>query len=68
MKKIAELREMSIEKLGVELLDLRKQQFNMRLKKANGVLEKTHLIALLRKSIARVKTLMTEKVGATDGK
>ena len=68
MKKITELREMTIDQLGVELLDLRKKQFNTRLKRANGALEKTHGIPLLRKAIARVKTLMTEKVGASDGK
>ena len=68
MKNINELREMSVDQLGIELLDMRKQQFNMRLKKANGVLEKTHGITHVRKSIARIKTLITEKVGSSDGK
>ena len=68
MKKISELREMTLEQLNSELLDLRKEQFNMRLKKASGLLEKTHVIAIIRKSIAQVKTLMTEKVGSSDGK
>ena len=68
MKKITELREMTIDQLGNELLDLRKKQFNIRLKRANGALDKTHAITLLRKAIARVKTLMTEKVGSSDGK
>ena len=68
MKKIKELRELSIEQLNSELLDLRKSQFNMRLKKANGLLDKTHGIKILRRSIARIKTLMTEKVGSSDGK
>ena len=68
MKKINELRQLSIEQLNSELLDLRKSQFNMRLKKANGLLVKTDGIKILRRSIARIKTLMTEKVGSSDGK
>lgn len=68
MKKTNELRDMSIDELKSEILDLRKKQFNMRLKKANGTLEKTHVIPQVRKSIAQVKTIMTEKVGGSDGK
>ena len=68
MKKVNELREMSVEELNSELLDVRKKQFNMRLKKANGVLEKTHLILQLRKAVARIKTILTQKVGRSDGK
>ena len=68
MKKTNELRDMSIDELKSELLALRKKQFNMRLKKANGTLEKTHVIPQVRKSIAKVKTIMTEKVGGSDGK
>ena len=68
MKKSNELREMSVDDLKLEVLDLRKAQFNMRLKKSNGNLEKSHLISQVRKSIARVKTIMTEKVGGNDGK
>ncbi len=63
MKKIKELREMKSEELGTELLSLRKDQFTLRMKKANGALDKTHHIKVVRKTIARVKTLMTEKAG-----
>jgi large subunit ribosomal protein L29 len=63
MKKLDELRNLTAEELHEELLSLRKEQFNFRLKKANGTLDKTHLIAMVRKSVARVKTLLTEKVG-----
>jgi len=68
MKNTTELRDMSLVELKAELLDLRKKQFNMRLKKANGTLEKTHVFPQVRKSIAQVKTIMTEKVGGSDGK
>ena len=63
MKTTSELKELSIEDLNTELLSLRKEQFNLRMKKANGMLDKTHLIATVRKSVARVKTMITEKAG-----
>lgn len=63
MKDTAELKSMTIDELQAELLSLRKDQFTLRLKKANGALDKTHLIKEVRKTIARVKTIMTEKGG-----
>ncbi|ARB92288.1 50S ribosomal protein L29 [Legionella longbeachae] len=63
MKKINELRNLSIEELQNELLLLRKEQLNLRMKKASGSLDKTHLITMVRKSVARVKTMLTEKAG-----
>ncbi|WP_131783531.1 50S ribosomal protein L29 [Legionella gresilensis] len=65
MKDNSELRKLSQEQLNEELLDLRKLQFKLRMKKANGLLEKTHPIKEARRAIARVKTIMTEKVGKT---
>lgn len=64
MKNVEELRGLSTEELQAELISLRKEQFTLRMKKANGSLDKTHLITMVRKTIARVKTIMTEKVGA----
>ena len=63
MKKIDELRNLTPDELQNELLSLRKEQFNLRMKKASGSLDKTHLITMMRKSVARVKTLLTEKAG-----
>ena len=63
MKKIDELRNLTIEELQAELLSLRKEQFNLRMKKASGSLDKTHLITMVRKSVAKVKTMLTEKAG-----
>jgi large subunit ribosomal protein L29 len=63
MKKIDEMRNLSIEELQNELISLRKEQLNLRMKKANGTLDKTHLITMVRKSVARVKTMLTEKAG-----
>ena len=63
MKKIDELRNLTVEELQNELLSLRKEQFNLRMKKASGSLDKTHLITMVRKSVAKVKTMLTEKAG-----
>lgn len=63
MKKINELRKLTVDELQDELLTLRKEQFNLRMKKSNGSLDKTHLVTLMRKSIAKVKTILTEKAG-----
>jgi large subunit ribosomal protein L29 len=63
MKKIDELRNLTSDELQTELLSLRKEQFNLRMKKASGSLDKTHLITMVRKSVAKVKTMLTEKAG-----
>lgn len=63
MKEISELRAMSVDELQNELLILRKTQFNHRLKKASGSLDKPHLVKQVRRTVARVKTIMTEKGG-----
>lgn len=61
MKNIEQLRALSKSELTEELLSLRKAQFELRMKRANGSLEKTHQFAQIRKALAQIKTLMTEK-------
>jgi large subunit ribosomal protein L29 len=68
MKNTSELRSMSIVELQSKLLELRKEQFNLRMKRASGTLDKTHTITIARKSIARLKTLITEKAGICNDK
>jgi large subunit ribosomal protein L29 len=72
MTKVSEqlktLQEMTLNELQNELLVIRKEQFNLRMKVASGALEKTHLITEARKKIARIKTLMTQKAGNGHGK
>lgn len=67
MKKISELRNLTIEELNKELLAMRRDQFNLRMQKANGTLDKTHPVAEVRKTIARINTLITEKRGIENG-
>lgn len=59
----SELRELTLDELQTKLLSLRKEQFNLRMKKASGSLDKTHHITKVRRMIAKVKTIMTEKAG-----
>ncbi len=64
--KVSELRTKNIAELEALLLDLRKNQFELRMQSATGQLAKTHLFKETRKDIARIKTIMNEmKAGAT---
>ena len=59
MATINELREKSADQLKAHLLDLRKEQFSMRMQKATGQLTKTHEARRVRREIARVNTLLS---------
>ena len=61
MEKITELKKFDINKLKESLLKLRKESFNLRFQKASGQLEKTARISVVRKQIARIKTLINQK-------
>jgi len=61
--KAKELREKSVDELRSELLSLLKEQFNLRMRKATGQLNQTHLLGKTKREIARVKTVLTEKAG-----
>ncbi|MFB9886581.1 50S ribosomal protein L29 [Balneatrix alpica] len=61
--KTAELREKSVAELQQVMLGLLKDQFNLRMQKASGQLAQTHLLGKVRRDIARVKTVLTEKAG-----
>ena len=58
--KAEELREKSIEELQEQLQELYKDQFNYRMQKSTGQLGQIHLDEV-RKDIARVKTIITER-------
>ncbi|EEX38173.1 50S ribosomal protein L29 [Vibrio metschnikovii] len=62
--KAQDLREKNVEELNVELLGLLKEQFNLRMQAATGQLQQTHTLKAVRRDIARVKTVLTEKAGA----
>jgi large subunit ribosomal protein L29 len=59
--KPADFRAKTQDELGAMLLDLRKEQFNLRFQKATGQIEGVGRVQLIRRDIARVKTILTEK-------
>ncbi len=59
-----EARDMTADELKDRLLQLKREQFNLRFQKASGQLEKTARINEVRKSIARIKTILGEKARA----
>ena len=61
MTKSTELRSKSVDELNKELLDLRRAQFGLRMQLATQSLTKHSEIQRLRRQIARVHTLLTEK-------
>jgi large subunit ribosomal protein L29 len=61
MTKVADIRGKSPDELKGMLLDLRKEQFNLRFQRATGQLEALSRIKAVRRDIARVKTIMAER-------
>lgn len=59
-----ELRNKSTKELQDQLLDLRKEQFNLRMQQATGQLARPDQMNKVRKNIARVKTVLNEKIKA----
>lgn len=47
--------------LKEELLNLRKEQFNLRMQQGSGEMSKPHLFKNVRRDIARIKTILAEK-------
>lgn len=62
--KAQELRQKSSDELQNELLELRQEQFKLRMQASTGQLSQSHLLRQVRRTIARVKTLLTEKADA----
>ncbi len=61
--KAKDLRAKSVDELTNERLELRRSQFNLRMQKATGQLSKPHQFKEIRKNIARVNTVLTQKAG-----
>ena len=61
--KAQDLRTKSVEELNNELVNLLGEQFKLRMQTATGRLQQTHQAKQVRRDIARVKTILTEKAG-----
>ena len=62
--KPGDARAMSPDQLSDELLKLKKEQFNLRFQRATGQLENTARVRVVRRDIARVKTVAAQKRAA----
>jgi large subunit ribosomal protein L29 len=56
-QRFADLRVLSTDQLSDELLKLKKEQFNLRFQRATGQLENTSRVRVVRRDIARIKTI-----------
>lgn len=61
MKTIVEFRNKNKKDLYIELLQLLREQFNLRMQSVSGKLKQPHLLRKVRRNIAQVKTLLDEK-------
>jgi large subunit ribosomal protein L29 len=56
-----DLRTKTDDELSDQLISLKKEQFNLRFQKASGQLENTARVRAVRREVARVKTLLSER-------
>ena len=63
-QRASDLNAMSKDQLTDELLNLKKEQFNLRFQRATGQLENTGRVREVRRDVARVKTLQRQKAAA----
>lgn len=59
--KANELREKTVEGLREELNGLLREQFNLRMQKGSGQPPRPHKFSEIRRNIARIKTVLSEK-------
>ena len=60
---INEIRELSLEELEVKVNELKQELFNLKFQKTLGQLQNTTKITEVKRTIARIKTVVTEKTG-----
>jgi large subunit ribosomal protein L29 len=66
--KAEDFRARSADELNSQLSNLKKEQFNLRFQRANGQVENTGRIRVLRRDIARIQTVLTEQHRAAQAK
>jgi large subunit ribosomal protein L29 len=64
MTEASDIRTKTPDELSAMLSDLRKEQFNLRFQRATGQQENTSRVKLVRRDIARVKTILAERTRA----
>ena len=61
MTKAVDLKTKSDDELKDQLMDLKKEAFNLRFQKASAALENTARVQTVRRDIARIKTILGER-------
>lgn len=64
--KMQDVRAMDAEALADQLLELKREQFNLRFQAATGQLEKPHRVNAIRKDIARIKTQLRDSAAVAE--
>lgn len=59
--KAADVKQKTNDELAEQLIDLRKEAFNLRFQRASGQLENTGRVRQVRRDIARIKTIIRER-------
>ncbi len=59
--KVEDLRQNSEDQLNQQVLDLKKEAFNLRFQRASGQLENTSRVRQVRRDIARIKTVLHQR-------
>ena len=60
--KTSDIRKMSVEEINKTIAEIKTELFELRMKQATGSLDKPHMINAKRKDVARLKTVLTEKL------
>jgi len=66
-QRVSDLRVLTEDQLTEELLKLKKEQFNLRFQRATGQLENTSRVRVVRREIARAKTIAAQKRSQQQG-
>lgn len=64
----SQVRDLTDDQLTAQLLQLKREQFNLRFQRASGQLEKTARVGEIRRDIARIKTIQGQRRAAAEAK
>jgi len=66
--KLADIKELTAKELLSRKRELREEFFNLRIQQQGGQLEKPHMLRTIRRNIAKIETVLTEKTRPTSAK
>jgi large subunit ribosomal protein L29 len=64
--KMEDVRAMNPDQLADQLIELKREQFNLRFQAATGQMEKSHRVEQVRRDIARIKTQLRNGAAAAN--